>query len=209
MILIKNDKHFKLIGYEESSLTQSILLYTGTLGFKNGISVISPADFRTLENKDQYQYMITIGVDFQERKEMVDIVEENNLDCVTYVQDSSLVHETAKLGKGVAVFSFNLIMANAVIGNHCIIDAYCLVGHDTIVGNNCTIRPGTLIAGKTTIGNNCLFNMKAGVINKINICDDVVIGAFSNVTKTISQPGMYVGTPARLVKSAEVEHPLG
>lgn len=200
MILIRNDKHFKIIGYSEASMTQNVLLFVETLGFANGFSIISPEEFRKLENKNDYQYLVTITLDLKERKEIIDIIESLNLDCVTYVHDSSLVHESAKLGKGVAIFSFNLVMANAVIGNHCIIDAYCLVGHDTVIGNNCMILSGTLIAGKTRVGENCVFNMKSAAINKISICNNVIVGAFSNITKSISQPGMYVGSPARLSK---------
>lgn len=199
MILIRNDKHFKIVGYIESSLTQNVCLFVETLNFVNGFSVISPEEFRRLENKDNYQYLVTIALDLEERKEITNIIDSLNLDCVTYVHESSLVHQSAKLGKGVAIFSFNLVMANAVIGNHCIIDAYCLVGHDTIVDDNCIIMSGTLIAGKTKVGKNCVFNMKSAAINKIQICDDVIVGAFSNITKTIDKPGMYVGSPARLV----------
>ena len=34
-------------------------------------------------------------------------------------------------------------------------------------------------------------------IMPVNICDDVVIGAGSVVTKDITEPGTYAGNPAR------------
>jgi len=34
----------------------------------------------------------------------------------------------------------------------------------------------------------------------VSICDDVVIGAGSVVTKDITEPGIYAGNPARLIR---------
>jgi len=58
-----------------------------------------------------------------------------------------------------------------------------------------------MIAGKTNIGKNCMFNFKSGAINKIDICDNVTVGAFSNLTKSVNTAGIYVGSPARLLKA--------
>jgi UDP-3-O-[3-hydroxymyristoyl] glucosamine N-acyltransferase len=67
------------------------------------------------------------------------------------------------------------------------------------MGKNSIIHAGTLIAGKTTIGENCTFGFKSSAINKINIVDNVNVGAFSNITKDITKSGKYVGTIARYV----------
>jgi acetyltransferase-like isoleucine patch superfamily enzyme len=34
----------------------------------------------------------------------------------------------------------------------------------------------------------------------VQICDDVVVGAGAVVTKNITQPGIYAGNPARLLR---------
>ena len=197
MILVRNDKPLRLVGYIESSATEGMLLTVQRIGFLD-IEVISPDEFRKLENKNDYQYFVTVAIDLVERKEMIDIIDNLDLDCISFADDSCLIHESAKIGKGVVIFGFSLIMAHAVVGNHVMIDSYCMVAHHAEVGDNCLIHPGTLIAGRTKIGKNCTFGMKSGIINKISICDNTHVGAFSNVTKTIEIPGMYIGSPARL-----------
>ena len=51
----------------------------------------------------------------------------------------------------------------------------------------------TLIGNRVYIGSN-------STILPVNICDDVVIGAGSVVTKNISKPGIYAGNPAKFLK---------
>lgn len=52
----------------------------------------------------------------------------------------------------------------------------------------------------TVIGNNVSIGSNSTIL-PVNICDDVVIGAGSVVTKNISKKGIYAGNPARLLKS--------
>jgi acetyltransferase-like isoleucine patch superfamily enzyme len=52
----------------------------------------------------------------------------------------------------------------------------------------------------TTIGNRVSIGSNATLL-PVTICDDVVVGAGSIVTKDISEPGVYAGNPARLIRS--------
>jgi len=44
-----------------------------------------------------------------------------------------------------------------------------------------------------------VFGANAVVIGPIDICDNVVIGAMNLVNKSITEPGVYVGTPVRRI----------
>ena len=52
----------------------------------------------------------------------------------------------------------------------------------------------------TQIGNSVSIGSNATIL-PISICDKVVIGAGSVVTKNITEPGVYVGNPAKKIKS--------
>jgi len=52
---------------------------------------------------------------------------------------------------------------------------------------------------KTTIGNNVSIGSNATIL-PVNICDDVVIGAGSVITKDINESGIYLGNPAKKVR---------
>ena len=52
----------------------------------------------------------------------------------------------------------------------------------------------------TTLGNRVSIGTNATIL-PVTICDEVVIGAGAVVTKDITQAGIYVGNPARLLRS--------
>ena len=198
-MLIKNEKPLKIIGYDQSILTQDSMFY-GKNFVNEDCSIMSPEEFKLLINKDDFQYFVGFALNLKEREQTIDLLDEYDSDCVTYVHDSAVIHEGATIGKGSCVANFSTVMQGAVLGDHCFVETYCLISHNTTVGNNCMFHSGSMVAGKTTIGKNCMFNFKAGAINNIEICDNVTIGAFSNATKSITKEGVYVGTPARFLK---------
>jgi UDP-3-O-[3-hydroxymyristoyl] glucosamine N-acyltransferase len=197
--MIKNEKPLKIIGYSESMLTQDSMYY-GKNFVNEDISIMTPDEFKNLQSKDDFQYFIGFALDLKEREQTIDLLDEYDSDCVTFIHETASVHEGAVIGKGSCVANFSTVMQGAVLGKHCFVETYCLISHNTTVGNNCMLHSGTMIAGKTTIGKNCMFNFRSGVMNKLDICDNTVIGAFSNVTKNIDTPGVYVGTPARKLR---------
>jgi UDP-3-O-[3-hydroxymyristoyl] glucosamine N-acyltransferase len=198
-MMIKNEKPLKIIGYSESMLTQDSMYY-GKNFVNEDISIMTPDEFKNLQSKDDFQYFIGFALDLKEREQTIDLLDEYDSDCVTFIHETASVHEGAVIGKGSCVANFSTVMQGAVLGKHCFVETYCLISHNTTVGNNCMLHSGTMIAGKTTIGKNCMFNFRSGVMNKLDICDNTVVGAFSNVTKNIDTPGVYVGTPARKLK---------
>lgn len=81
------------------------------------------------------------------------------------------------------------------------IDNLCMIAHNVHVGAHTAMAGQTAIAGSTIIGKRCLFAGRSGSVGHVSICDDVVVGALSFVSKDVTQPGTYVASfpaaPAR------------
>ncbi len=81
------------------------------------------------------------------------------------------------------------------------IDNLCMIAHNVRVGAQTALAAMVGIAGSATIGKRCLFAGKAGSVGHIKICDDVIVGAQSFVSKDITEPGTYLASfpaePAR------------
>ena len=116
------------------------------------------------------------------------------------------------LGTDVFVGPFVEIQNEVTVGNRtrlqshsficsCVdIGADCFVGHGVMFTNdkfiNRTLSKDFL---HTHIGNKVYIGSNSTIL-PVTICDDVVIGAGSVVTKDITEPGTYVGNPARKLK---------
>jgi serine acetyltransferase len=163
---------------------------------------MTPEEFLAINDKDQYQYFVAFSIDRALRKHVVELIESEDLDCITFIHPTSMCYAsdiTGIVGHGTIVGPFNSILIHSTIGNHCIVEAYCLVAHYVNLSDNVHLHPGVLIAGRTQIGSNSVFNLRSSTINGLTLCGDIEVGASSTVTKNLDRAGKYVGTPARYI----------
>ena len=200
-MLIANQKPICLIGFAESTILQECNHFISK-EFDGPIVVLRPDEFMALPDKSAYQYGAAFTLDVPLRKKVINVIEDLNLDCFTFVHDTVVCYTddiAAVIGHGSFVSPFCSILLNSKIGRHCVIETYCLISHYSELGENCIVHSGSMIAGKTIIGNNSVLNFKASVLNALTLCDDVVVGAGSMITKNVTVPGYYVGSPARRI----------
>jgi acetyltransferase-like isoleucine patch superfamily enzyme len=139
----------------------------------------------------------------------------NFAENVTVVEPVNLYGCT--IGENTFIGPFVEIQKDVVIGNNCKIQSHAFICELVTIGNNCFISHGAMFindlfadgkpAGgvkekwkKTKLGNQVSIGTNATVL-PVTICDNVVIGAGSVVTKNIIEPGIYAGNPARKIKS--------
>lgn len=139
---------------------------------------------------------ITVG-------EKVTIVEPSNLyECT--LADSVFVGPFCEIQKGVSVGPRTKVQSHSFICELVTIGSDCFIGHGVMFIND-TFSQGGPAGGdvtkwkSTSIGNRVSIGSNATIL-PVQICDDVVIGAGSVVTKDIVQPGTYIGNPAKRLK---------
>ena len=92
-------------------------------------------------------------------------------------------------------------IGDTIIGNGVRIDNLCMIAHNVEVGEHTAMAAMTGIAGSAKIGARCMFAGKGGSVGHITVCDDVVVGAMSFLSKDITEPGTYTATfPAEPAK---------
>lgn len=149
------------------------------------------------------------------RRLQVGIVDVDFGPDVTVVEPSNLYG--CKIGARTFVGPFVEVQRGATIGDDCRIQSHAFICDLVTIGNNCFISHGAMFINdlfqigapakgrmdlwkSTRIGNNVSVGTNATIL-PVNICDNVVIGAGSVVTKDITRPGIYVGNPARLLRA--------
>ncbi|MHA8087426.1 acyltransferase [Aquirufa sp. Wall-65K1] len=120
-----------------------------------------------------------------------------------------------KLGNDVFIGPFVEIQKDVIIGNRSKVQSHSFICELVEIGNDCFIGHGVMFINdlfakggpargdknlwkSTCIGNNVSIGSNATIL-PVEICDDVVIGAGSVVTKSITVPGTYAGNPAKML----------
>jgi len=82
---------------------------------------------------------------------------------------------------------------DTVVGDGCKIDNLVQVGHNVRIGARTVIAGCAGIAGSAVIGEGCLIGGGVGIAGHLRICDGAVIGGFSLVERSVTEPGFYTG----------------
>ena len=112
---------------------------------------------------------------------------------------TSFIDPDASIGYSNQIFGRSFINTKVFAGNNNILNTGSILEHEVKIGSHNHISVGSILCGRVTIGDRCFIGAGAVVIDKLSICSDVTIGANSVVIKSISEPGVYVGNPARKV----------
>lgn len=75
------------------------------------------------------------------------------------------------------------------------IDNLCHIAHNVKIGEDCLLTAMLCVAGSTTIGNRVITSGQTGIIDHMNVVDDVVLLHRAGVTKDVEKPGAYAGLP--------------
>jgi acetyltransferase-like isoleucine patch superfamily enzyme len=108
------------------------------------------------------------------------------------------IQKNVRIGKRVKVQSHSFICELVTIGDD------CFIGHGVMFVNDVFEKGGPAqgdqtLWRKTIIGNKVSIGSNATIL-PVDICDNVVIGAGSVVTKNILRPGVYAGNPAKFMR---------
>jgi acetyltransferase-like isoleucine patch superfamily enzyme len=147
----------------------------------------------------------------------IGIVDVRFGDNVTIVQPVNLYGCT--IGNETFVGPFVEIQKEVTIGKRCRIQSHAFICELVTIGDDCFISHGAMFindsldtggpAGRrdlwrrTKLANRVSVGTNATIL-PVTICDQVVIGAGAVVTKDITEPGIYVGNPARLLRKFDV-----
>ena len=143
-----------------------------------------------------------------------------NIVNVAFGQNITIVHPVnlydCEIGDNCFVGPFVEVQRGVVIGSGTKIQSHSFICELVTIGDNCVVAHGVMFINDTfqtgepaqgnrnlwrdtDIGNRVSIGSNATIL-PVYICDDVVIGAGSVVTRDITEPGIYAGNPARFIR---------
>lgn len=109
------------------------------------------------------------------------------------------VQKDVTVGERTKIQSHSFVCELVTIGSDCFIGHGVMFINDLFSGGG-PARGDKSLWKKTLIGNNVSIGSNATIL-PVSICDNVVIAAGAIVTKDITEPGVYVGVPAKKTKN--------
>ncbi|HEX2139774.1 MAG TPA: UDP-3-O-(3-hydroxymyristoyl)glucosamine N-acyltransferase [Woeseiaceae bacterium] len=74
------------------------------------------------------------------------------------------------------------------------LDNLVQIAHNVRLGEHTAMASLSGISGSTVVGKRCMFGGQSGVVGHITICDDVMVGGATMISKDIREPGFYTGS---------------
>ncbi len=128
-----------------------------------------------------------------------------------YTDDAGVYHKIPQIGNVIieddVEIGANVTVDRAALGSTIIkrgvkIDNLVQIAHNVVVGEHTVISSQTGISGSTRIGNHCILAGQVGIVGHIEITDNVILMAQSGISKSITKPGQYFGSPAKELKTS-------
>ncbi len=157
-----------------------------------GIPVIPRSEF----NYNMFEVVVAIGYS-AERKNVVDSLPPDTK-FTTVIHPAAYVSKNAQIGKGTIVSPGVVVSCDVKLGEHTQLNWHSSVGHDSVAGNFFTAAPGARIGGRCKIGQNVFFGSNSTIRERIEVCDNVIFGMGTVIVNDITEPGVYIGCPAKI-----------
>jgi sugar O-acyltransferase (sialic acid O-acetyltransferase NeuD family) len=115
----------------------------------------------------------------------------------TWIHPTALLMGEIEIGEGSFIGAYSILTTNIKVGSHSILNRGNHIGHDCVIGNYFSAMPGSIVSGNVHIGNMVYLGANSSIIEKKYLVHSIKIGANSVVIRDITEPGTYVGTPAK------------
>jgi len=135
------------------------------------------------------------------RKQIIAQLKHAQANIVSLIHPSAIVSPNAFIGKGVVIFANAVINIGANISDGCIINTSATVDHDCVLNECVHISPGVSIGGGVHIGQLSWLGIGSTIVDSITLADNTQIGAGAVVTQSTQANSLYVGVPAKRIRS--------
>lgn len=117
------------------------------------------------------------------------------------ISPQAIIDPHAHLGNANVVCARAFIGPEALLGDNNLVNTAAVLEHEVRVGSHCHFASSSTVGGRSQIGDACFVGAGATIINYVEVAGDIAIGAGATVVHPITDPGVYVGIPARKVAS--------
>jgi sugar O-acyltransferase (sialic acid O-acetyltransferase NeuD family) len=147
------------------------------------------------------QLLIGIGYKHMHIRESIFSQLKHTIPFARAIHPSAFVDSSVQLGDGCVVMAGCHLELETQLEDNVLLYNGCNLSHHCKIGAHSMLSPGVLIAGFTQIGERNVLGIGSIFTEKLTTCPDCRTGAGATVVSHLTQPGIYVGIPAKRMKS--------
>lgn len=151
-----------------------------------------------LEHRDDSDFFVAIGKS-ETRAKIQEMLESKGFSIVSLIHPDAVIGVQVEIGPGSVVMAGVVINCSTKLGKGCIVNTAAAIDHDCTIGDYVHIAPGARLAGIVKVDDMNWIGIGSIISNNINLCKGCMIGAGAVVVKDITEPGTYIGLPAKKV----------
>lgn len=115
----------------------------------------------------------------------------------TFVHARAWVDVSAELAPGCFLSPGCVLDLNVRLGPNSFLYSGCVVAHDTVLAGHSFLAPAVQLAGHVMVAERCFLGVGTTVADSLRLGPDIRTGAGTVVVRDLTNPGTYVGVPAR------------
>jgi sugar O-acyltransferase (sialic acid O-acetyltransferase NeuD family) len=190
------DNHYVVAGYYDDF---------ATIGEQKGVATVlgKRADIdAAFENGIFDEIIIAIGYKhFSFRKQVFEDL-KGRIPLGRVIHSNAYVAPSCTIGEGVVILPGCTLDNNVVLSDNVFLNTSATIAHDSTVKAHTFLSPRVAIAGFVIVGECCNIGINCTLIDNITLTDRVQTGGGAVVINNLDIPGLYVGVPAKLIKSS-------
>lgn len=170
----------------------------------NGLPVVNFEEVTALYPPAEYEMFVAASFSKLNRirAAMYQKAKDAGYRCASYVNSNAFKWHNVEIGENVFVFEENVLQYKVKIGNNVILWSGSHIGHQTQIGDHCFISLNVVISGFCNIGSSCFLGVNSSFNDGITMGKDSITGNSTVVIKNLEEGGIYVGNPAKKIKSS-------
>jgi sugar O-acyltransferase (sialic acid O-acetyltransferase NeuD family) len=148
------------------------------------------------------EFLVALGEN-QARLAITRAIEAAGLPLATLIHPTAFISPRSTIGRGSSVCAGAIIQLRCSIGMACLVNTAASVDHDGSLGAGVHLSPGVRLSGRVTVGEGSWLGTGVAVRDGVTIAGRITVGVGAAVVDDLSEPGVYVGVPARRLRALQ------
>lgn len=185
------DKHYNVVGFYDDYKTKNDVV--------DGIKVLGKISDLLSDHADNKFDCIMVAIGYKHMAARQSVFEQfkGKMPFGSIIHSSAFVDTSATVKEGCFILPGCILDRNVYLHENVLLNTGCVIAHDSSVEKHSFLSPAVKMAGFSKVGSACNIGINTTIIDNISICDNVQTGGGAVIINSITEPGLYIGIPAK------------